>query len=246
MKFLRHGKMPPLRLMDLGFRGATWELACDEALLEACEGGAIAGVLRFWEADTPFVVLGYANRAASEVNLPPVVPVFRRCSGGGSVVQGAGCLNYSLVLPIASAVDFATITDTNCFIMRRNFEAVASLLKGEVRVQGYTDLTLDGKKFSGNSQRRKNRALLFHGTFLLRCDFALMEKVLRAPPREPEYRKGRKHSDFLTTLPLTAEQVKQALARTWNATDQFTDIPQARIEELVASKYSRPEWNFRT
>ena len=59
-------------------------------------------MLRFWEPNKPFVVVGYANQAAREVDLEACrklgIPVFRRCTGGGTVLQGPGCLNYSLDL----------------------------------------------------------------------------------------------------------------------------------------------------
>ena len=233
--------------MECRFGGPEWELACDEALLEAGEAGEIPpeGLLRFWEADAPFVVLGYANKAAAEVNLSANVPVVRRCTGGGSVLQGPGCLNYSLVLPITATPELASITQTNCFIMKRQRDALAGLVSGKVTVEGYTDLALDSRKFSGNSQRRKMRWLLFHGTFLLRCDFDFMNKVLLPPPREPEYRKGRTHSDFLAALNLPAAAIKQAVTRAWNAHTPFKEIPDDRIKSLVNTKYSRREWNFR-
>jgi lipoate-protein ligase A len=240
-----------ISLMQSNYGGPEWELACDEVLLERCEAGEIRaqGILRFWEPNAPFIVIGYSNKAALEANALAGmgrIPVLRRCSGGGSVLQGPGCLNYALVLPIDATPEFASITDTNCFIMSRNRDAIAPLVDGEVRVEGYTDLTLNGRKFSGNSQRRKNHCLLFHGTFLLQCDFELMEKVLPFPPRTPEYRKGRKHSEFLTTLSLSAERVKDALIQAWNAKTPLTDIPLARIEALIDKKYSRMEWNFRS
>jgi lipoate---protein ligase len=233
-------------LMDQSFGQPAWELACDEALLESCEAGAAVtdGILRFWKPASHFVVLGYANKAAQEV-AANVIPVFRRCTGGGSVLQGPGCLNYSLVLPIAAAPELASITQTNCFIMQRHRDALVPLLATSPRVEGYTDLTLNGRKFSGNSQRRKNRWLLFHGTFLLQCDIQLMEQVLRPPPRQPEYRQHRTHAEFLTALELPARTVKEALARAWNAETPFQRVPEARIKALVEEKYSRREWNFR-
>src|SRR5690349_6350846 len=98
-------------------------LACDEALLEFCEKGCHEGLLRFWEPDRHFVVLGYANKASTEANLPAcedgLIPVLRRCSGGGTVLQGPGCLNYSLVLRIQENPAMESITGTNNFIMER-------------------------------------------------------------------------------------------------------------------------------
>jgi lipoate---protein ligase len=241
-------KSAAISLLESAFGGPAWELACDEALLESCEAGEteVGGILRFWEADSHFVVLGIANKAELEVNPSAEVPVFRRCSGGGSVLQGPGCLNYSLVLPIDRWAELTSITQTNCFIMKRHREAMAALLRAEVGMEGYTDLTLAGRKFSGNAQRRKSRWLLFHGTFLLHCDFGLMGRVLRPPPREPGYRKGRTHSEFLAALILPAQKIKEALCQAWDANATFTNLPHARIERLVEEKYSRREWNLRT
>lgn len=241
-----------MELMDWKAGTPGWELACDEALLEGCESGAIAtpGLLRFWEPASIFVVLGYANRAAQEVDLAAAeaakVPVLRRCTGGGSVLQAPGCLNFSLFLPIASGPELASITQTNCFIMRRQRDALTALLKQPVAVEGYTDLTLNRRKFSGNSQRRKQHWLLFHGTFLLRCDLQLMERILRSPPRQPEYRQQRTHGEFLMSLDLPAFSIKEALSDAWNVEAIFEAVPEKQIESLVETKYSRRDWNFRT
>ena len=81
-------------------------LACDEALLDLCEEAGVE-ILRFWESRQIFVVVGYGNRVASEVNVEECrrrgVPILRRCSGGGTVVQGPGCLNYNLTLRLPEA-----------------------------------------------------------------------------------------------------------------------------------------------
>jgi len=66
-----------------------------------CENGKGDEALRFWNP-RHFVVVGYANRIANEVNVAACekrgVPILRRCSGGGTVLQGPGCLNYTLIL----------------------------------------------------------------------------------------------------------------------------------------------------
>src|ERR1041384_3554800 len=98
---------PGMKLLDLTLPTPAENLACDEALLDACEGGAADEVLRFWESSTPFVVVGYGNKVAREVNVAACeargIPILRRCSGGGTVVQGPGCLSYALVLRITQA-----------------------------------------------------------------------------------------------------------------------------------------------
>ena len=234
----------------------TWpdpaaNLAADEALLELCEAGKFDAVLRFWEPTTYFVVVGYANRAAREVNLDACardgIPVFRRCSGGGTVLQGPGCLNYSLILriPETGASPLTSISSTNHHIMERNRAALESVLSEPVEILGHTDLAIGKLKFSGNSQRRARRALLFHGSFLLNFDLAKISELLPLPSQQPCYRQNRPHSEFLTNLGLIAEQVKSALQAAWGAFDEFREIPEARICELAAEKYSQVSWNLR-
>src|SRR5262245_40949097 len=90
--------------LELTLPTAAENLACDEALLDLCEDHGADEILRFWEPRNYFVVLGYGNKAAAEVDLEACaaekIPVLRRCSGGGTVLQGPGCLNYALILRI--------------------------------------------------------------------------------------------------------------------------------------------------
>jgi lipoate---protein ligase len=224
-------------------------LACDEALLDCYEAGhgQSAGVLRFWEPTQHFVVLGYANKAEAEVNLEACrshqIPIFRRCSGGGAVLQGPGCLNYTLVLKIHDALE--SITETNCFVMKRNAATLSTLIRKSVSVKGFTDLALDGLKFSGNSQRRRRNFLLFHGTFLLDFDLALVQKVLRLPSKQPPYRQNRPHEDFLINLNLPALPVKDALRTAWNAAEPLETIPRSIIDAYATEKYSQDAWNLK-
>jgi lipoate-protein ligase A len=235
--------------LDLTMPTPAQNLACDEALLNAVEANESAAILRFWESEKYFVVLGYGNKGAKEVNVAACqshdLSILRRCSGGGAVLQGPGCLNYSLVLPIEEHGETGTITGANRLIMERHRCAVASLLGKPVQVQGYTDLTIEGLKFSGNAQRRTRRYFLFHGTFLLRLDVALMQQVLLPPSREPAYRNHRSHSAFMTQINISREALKSALCQEWNAHQAFGGIPQLGIDDLVEQKYSRAEWNLK-
>ena len=58
-----------MKYLDLTFPSPEENLACDEALIDQCEVLGGPGVLRFWESQRYFVVVGYSNRNASEVNL---------------------------------------------------------------------------------------------------------------------------------------------------------------------------------
>jgi lipoate-protein ligase A len=237
----------PVNVLDLTLPSPAANLALDEALLDAGEADASGEVLRFWESAEYFVVVGYSNRVAGEVHASACrangVPIHRRCTGGGTVLQGPGCLNYSLVLRIDRRPPLSTITAANCHIMGRHKEVFSLLLNRPVKVQGHTDLAVDGLKFSGNAQRRRRRALLFHGTFLLDFDLPQVEKFLPFPSRQPDYRAGRSHHSFLTNIKLNREAVKKSLQRTWGAETPLSILPD--YEALVAERYARDDWNLK-
>lgn len=227
-------------------------LALEEALLEYCEESAEAGFLHFWEAEQHFVVLGYSKKMAEEIHSEACrdaeIPILRRATGGGTVLQGPGSFNYTLVLPIEGDQDFATIRSTNIAVMERHRSAFDRLMGRPTQVRGYTDLTIGDRKFSGNAQRRKRRCFLFHGAFLLGLDLSLVERTLKPPMQQPEYRQQRGHRDFLMNLPLRQQEVEGALRSCWS---QATVLPKkalppellARMQHLVTTKYGREEWN---
>jgi len=236
-----------MRYLDLTFPHPAENLACDEALLELCENGYDSEIIRFWEPQDYFVVLGYSNKFKEEIIVDQCqqlnIPIYRRISGGGTVLQGPGCLNYSLILKISDYLK--NITVTNAYIMSRHKKSLEPMVNQKISIHGHTDLTIGNLKFSGNSQKRKKQYLLFHGTFLLDFDIPLMDKILRIPPKQPAYRQNRSHTEFLMNLNIPVEPIKQTLLQTWKAHDRFQDTPRESIEYLVKSKYSNPDWNLK-
>ncbi len=83
-----------MKLLDLTLPSPAENLACEEALLDVCDEHGGGEILRFWEAHESFVVVGYANKITTEVNVESCrakqISIFRRCSGGGTVLQGRG------------------------------------------------------------------------------------------------------------------------------------------------------------
>ena len=238
-----------MQRLDLTLPTPEANLACDEALLDDCEQKQDREILRFWESSRPFVVLGLASRRDREVNVSACaargIPILRRCSGGGTVVQGPGCLSYTLILRITDNGPLERIDTTNSFIMQRHRQVLAEATGLPVRRQGATDLAVGQRKFSGNAQRRRRRFLLFHGTFLLDFPIPLMEEILPYPPRTPAYRRGRGHRVFLTNLRQPASRVKALLMRCWNAAPGGAGVPADAIASLVEQKYSVRGWNRR-
>ena len=234
-------------LLDLTLPSPPENLALEEALLDAAESGAGAEILRFWQAPTPFVVVGYANKVASEVNVAACeakgIPILRRCSGGGAVVQGPGCLNYAVVLRITEDGPTRSISAANHFVMERNRSAISQLLApdSQLLIAGHTDLALGNLKFSGNAQRRRKNFLLFHGSLLLNFQLPLISELLQMPSLQPDYRASRAHERFVTNLNLPGATVKRALIKEWGpaaSSDWRPPIPGALLQ-----KYSSAEWN---
>jgi lipoate---protein ligase len=238
-----------MKLCELTLPTPEENLACDEALLDVCEAGGSEELLRLWAPRQYFVVLGYANKAETEVNLPVcrshAIPVLRRCTGGGTVVQGPGVLNYSLILRINDSGPCQSIPATNQFILERHRDVLAGLLCAPVEWRGQTDLAIGGLKFAGNAQRRRHRFLLFHGSFLLHLDLSLVEQVLPLPSRQPDYRVNRSHTDFLINLNIPVSAISAALSKAWNATAPLAPIPLDQITFLAREKYCLDEWNLR-
>jgi lipoate-protein ligase A len=238
-----------MNYLDLTLDSPAENLACDEALLDQLDNESGDEVLRFWEAPQHFVVVGYANHVGTEVDRAACerrgVPILRRCTGGGTVLQGPGCLNYSLILRATADGPLANVTSTNRFVMERHRETLERLLNQPVTVRGCTDLTLGDIKFSGNAQRRKKNAMLFHGTFLLHADMNLLSHLLRMPTQQPVYRRRRTHADFVTNLNISAKKVQDALKAAWKASESGETIPRERIGRLARDKYATSEWNFK-
>jgi lipoate---protein ligase len=235
-----------MEYLDLTLPEAASNLACDEALLELFETtSATGGLLRTWEPENHFVVLGHSNRIDCEVNAAACeserVSIFRRLSGGGTVMQGPGCLNYSLIL--RNGVDIPVgIEESFQFVLEHHKRCIEQMIGDRVDIAGVSDLIVGGKKFSGNAQYRKRRFSLVHGTLLLHLNQVIVDRCLLLPSKQPTYRQNRSHGCFMRNLHLDAMNVREALRSIWSATDQFTDVPEARIVDLEKSRYRRPDW----
>jgi len=238
-----------VRFLDLTCQSPAENLACDEALLDQCDDGSGGAVLRFWESPAHFVVLGFSGELRREVREDACtargIPVLRRVSGGGTVLQGPGVVNYAVVLRPGSTHEASTIRGAHRFVLGKTAGAIASLTGEDVRLEGDSDLAVDGMKISGNAQRRRGRAVLVHGTILVGLDFSIVEDVLPLPHRRPLYRAGRRHVAFMRNLELDPEDVKQTLREVWNAGECAPAPATERMKALIEQRYARRSWTAR-
>jgi len=234
--------VPSFRLLDLTLPSPAENLALDEALLDEINEQGGDPVLRFWESDRHFVVLGLSCRLTDDVDVAACrqdsVPVLRRVSGGGTVLLGPGCLSYALVLPLALHGELASIRSTNHFILERMAKALHRW-EPAVAFRGISDLAVEGLKISGNAQRRKRQALLFHGTILYAMPVDVISRYLTHPSRQPEYRAGRSHATFLRTIQAPPQAVKEAIADAWDARSTLDPWPVARMPDTVRTVIER-------
>ena len=235
-----------MQYIELTLPDPESNLACDEAFLELFEARrATDALLRIWEPENHFVVLGHSNRIDAEVNFAGCeserVPIFRRLSGGGTVMQGPGCLNYSLILRNGVEIPLG-IAEAFQFVLEHHKQCIQELIGDRVDIAGVSDLVINGRKFSGNAQYRKRWYTLVHGTFLLNLDSAIVARCLRLPSKQPAYRQNRSHSCFMRNLHLDPVDVREALRTAWFASNQFTDIPNGIIADLKDKRYGQPDW----
>lgn len=230
-----------MKFIDHSFSDPESNLALDEALLESAETGQYDECLRVWESPVYFAVLGYSSTWKNELNPNSNLHFLRRKSGGQTVLQGPGCLNFNLILKINPATGIRTDTQA---AMAKNKQAIQSCLPDEkIEIQGVSDLVWNGRKFSGNAMRRGKTHYLFHGTFLYNFKLEQIQAQLGKPDREPEYRAQRSHQDFLTTIPVKRETIIEALRKEWSAQSQTSDLPLQLLPALKAEFYGNANWN---
>jgi lipoate-protein ligase A len=227
---------------------AADNVALDEALVTAAEEGTGGETLRVWELDHRAVVLGASGRMAEEVDLDACradrLPIARRSSGGGTVLIGPGALNFAVVLPVDADPRLKGVDTTQAYVLERTAEAIRTLGPDAV-VLGSGDLTIDGRKFSGSAQRRLKRWVMVHATILYGLDPAMISRYLRPPKRQPSYREGRSHGDFLTRLPLPREAIVGALRAAWPAGPAEVAPPLELAGRMVLEKFGRADWTER-
>ncbi|MBD3426770.1 MAG: lipoate--protein ligase family protein [Candidatus Omnitrophica bacterium] len=236
----------------VNFRCDTPEenIALDEMLLLQAEEGKAGPSLRLWQSDEYFVVVGRSGRIRQECELDNCqrdkVKIIRRTSGGGSVLQGPGCLNFSLVLPYSFQEEYNDINSSYRVVLGRIADKFR--LKGlDIQFMPLCDLALGGRKVSGNAQARKKIFFLIHGTFLYGLDTSRVSSYLKHPLREPSYRERRAHDEFLVNVPVgpgeAAEVIKSAFSP-FGGTHKLSEQDEKELRCLAKEKYSLREWNY--
>ncbi|RMF41072.1 MAG: lipoate--protein ligase family protein [Planctomycetota bacterium] len=237
-----------MHYVDLTLPTPAENLAWEDALLQQADSGQFRHeCLRLWDARQVFVVLGRSSRARQEVHLETVdrqgIPLLRRITGGATIVAAPGCMFYAVTLSLEKRPELRMLDQAHRFVMERIRQAVGRLGIA-ARVDGNCDLVVGERKTSGNSLRIQRNWLLYHGTLLLDMDLSWPDRLLAHPPREPAYRRGRAHCDFLANLGVSRHALADALCHAWQAEPLAENAwPQLDLEPLIAVRYGSHAWN---
>ena len=172
----------------------------DEDVLERVRAGA-PFAYRSWQPERVCVVLGRSNAAEREAHADRCaangVPILRRRGGGGAVVLAPGMLVVSLAKCVKEAYHFTEyFHQINGLIM----DALREIGVQNLTQQGISDICLADRKILGSSMYRSKALLFYPASLMISNDLALLDRYLKHPSKEPEYRQGRPHREFVATL----------------------------------------------
>ena len=147
------------------------------------------------------VVVGRSCKPEEDVHVDRCrtdhVPILRRIGGGGTVVLTKGIIVVSV--SGKTSLHFHLQEHMNA-VNRAIVNAIAYFRVKNLSTKGISDITMSNKKILGSSLHRKKDIVLYQGSLLLNPDLTLFERYMKHPQKEPDYRNGRTHSDFITSL----------------------------------------------
>ncbi|MDD4777953.1 MAG: lipoate--protein ligase [Fermentimonas sp.] len=203
----------------------------------------------------PSIILGKNQNTQAEINEKYVqengIHVVRRISGGGAVYHDLNNLNYTIISNENS--------DSRTFDFKAFSEPVIQTLKElgvKAEFSGRNDLTIDGKKISGNAQAYIDGRVMHHGCILFDVDLTVLQKALETS-REVVEAKGVKSvrsrvDNILPNLPekITvtefADKILEQMKKKYPEMKEykFSENELQTIEKTRKEKFGNWDWNY--
>ena len=202
----------------------------------------------------PSIIVGKHQNTLSEINVDYVnenkIKVVRRLSGGGAVFHDLGNINFTFIShgEPGSLVDFRKFTAPILEVMQK--------LGIQAKFEGRNDLTIEGRKFSGNAEHVYKNKVLHHGTLLFSSVMADLTGALRVDPSKFTDKAVKSVSSRVTNIsehlkePMEIEDFMELVRKHMNdkfpdaKTIELSDEDHINIQKLVDEKYSTWDWNF--
>ncbi len=250
------------RLLDTDLSDAFHNMAMDEAIATARSKNLVPNTLRFFRWKPSAVSIGYFQSMKEEINVDLCrrkgIDSVRRRTGGGAVYHDEeGELTYSLAINEDDKLISADFQETYAKLCQG---IVAGLAKLSVPAEfkPINDITVEGKKISGNAQTRGMNVVHQHGTILREVDVALMFSVLRVPSEKIRDKLIKSVEERVTSTNkflkrnVSFDELKEALkngfAETFNvrfALGRTIGFEKELAASLKTEKYATREWNFK-
>jgi lipoate---protein ligase len=200
------------------------------------------------------IIVGKHQNTLSEINLDYVkekrIKVVRRISGGGAVFHDLGNLNFTFIVTgeDGNLVDFKKFTLPIIEVLQK--------LGIDARFEGRNDITIEGKKFSGNAEHVWKNRTLHHGTILFASVMNDLSSALKVNPlkfRDKAVKSVRSRvtnvsehlkekMDVIQFRDKVMEHIMEKYAD--SKLYEFTPEDLKKIEALREEKFARWEWNF--
>jgi len=154
-----------------------------------------------WIPDKVYIVLGASNNPAEALNMDMVekdkITVLKRPSGGQTVI-----LTPNNIIIAAVYFDKKTMQPKDVFqqINKLIISTIEHTGIRDLSLMGISDIAISGKKILGSAIYRSKDALLYHAVLNLGEPSVTFERYLKHPSKEPDYRQGRSHAEFVTSL----------------------------------------------
>lgn len=226
-----------------------YNLAFEEYVFNHIESNDM--ILLLWQNE-PSVIIGKYQNTAEEINAEYIydnnVNVVRRNTGGGAVYHDLGNLNYSFIIPdVDSKIDFKTFTQP--LIKALESQGIT------VEQTGRNDITIDGKKFSGNAQQYYHGRLLHHGTIMFDVGLEAVQRSLCVKPGKIRSKGIKSVRSRVTNLkPYFKEDMdvlefKELLLNCFKSEYECVEYKLSqeeleRVNELYHGKYMDWDWNY--
>lgn len=204
----------------------------------------------FFYINEPAVVVGKNQSIYKEVNFDTLrssdTKLCRRISGGGTVYQDFGNLNFCFVQPFAEH----KINNYKWF----NQPLVIALNK--VGIAAETDernnIIVNGKKISGNAQFTDRKKIISHGTLLFNADLPKLRLALRENNFEVESKSvGSVRSSVANIIDISTQfntigALKDYLSQELGVQQEltFTDEQWSEITALAKTKFASSTWIY--